>query len=81
MKKEKIGFRTMRTVEGHTIHLIEEEGQLAKPHCTTGPAFIYADESVSPEYYLYGLKYEKQKWKETLHATRRVKHSENFEAL
>lgn len=59
--------RTMNTACGKTISYIQTTGQVAKAHSTEGPAIIYPDvEAKSPEYYLYGIKYSKIKWKEAL---------------
>lgn len=82
MKKQDITERTIRTVDGHTIHVIEEEGKPSRPHSTTGPAFYYPDsENKDPEYYINGLRYEKSKWKEAVTISKRIKQTKDYEAL
>ena len=82
MKRQDLIERTIKTVDGHTIHVIEEEGKPARPHCTTGPAFYYPEsENREPEYYINGLKYEKSKWKETVAVSKRIRQSKDYEAL
>ena len=59
--------KTMRTVCGKTISYLTEEGKTPKMHSVTGPAIVYSEqENKSPEYYLYGIRYTKQRWKELL---------------
>ena len=53
-------LRTIHTTEGHTIHAIVVKDGRILPHSLTGPAFIYPDNT--KEYYIYGLKYNKQAW-------------------
>lgn len=61
------GIKTMKTVCGKTISYLTEEGKTPKMHSATGPALIYSEqENKAPEYYLYGIKYTKQRWKELL---------------
>ena len=57
--------RTMRTTCGKTISYFQEGDGIAKAHSLEGPAFIYSkEENKSPEYYIYGIKYTKQRWQE-----------------
>jgi hypothetical protein len=57
----------MKTVCGKQITYLQTDGQNNKMHCTDGPALIYAEsEKKAPEYYLFGIKYSKAKWKELL---------------
>jgi hypothetical protein len=59
--------KTIKTVCGKTITYMQEEGKTAKMHSTTGPALVYSEgENKTSEYYLYGIKYTKQRWKELL---------------
>jgi hypothetical protein len=61
------GIKTIKTICGKTITYLQEEGKTARAHSTTGPAIVYSEEeNKSPEYYLYGVKYTKQRWKELL---------------
>ena len=52
MKKTTYGV--MKTIDGITIHYIQDPGQNRKPHNFNGPAMIYADGK--EEYYINGLK-------------------------
>ena len=52
MKKTTYGV--MKTIDGITIHYIQDPGQNRKPHNLNGPAMIYADGR--EEYYINGLK-------------------------
>lgn len=77
--KPKTLFRTLKSVDGTVIHLIEEEGRNPRPHNITGPAMIYPAESKkSDEYYLYGIKYQKEKWLELSGPLRRSKPKDDF---
>lgn len=80
MAKLRTDYRTIRATSGHVIHVIEEEGVLARPHSITGPAFFYPEEEgKSPEYYIHGVKYDKNKWKEIVQQMKRSKPSEDFD--
>ena len=82
MKNSDLSFRTIKTIQGHTIHVIEEEGKPARPHCTTGPAFYYPEsDKKDPEYYLNGLKYEKSKWKDAITVSKRARPVKDYEAI
>jgi hypothetical protein len=52
MKKTTYGV--MKTIDGITIHYVQDPGQNRKPHNLNGPAMIYADGK--EEYYINGLK-------------------------
>ena len=52
MKKTTYGV--MKSIDGTTIHYIQDPGQNRKPHNLTGPAMIYPDGK--EEYYINGLK-------------------------
>lgn len=61
------GVKTMKTICGKTISYLTEEGKTPKMHSVIGPAITYSEEeNKAPEYYLYGIKYTKQRWKELL---------------
>lgn len=77
--KSKSMFRTYKAVDGRTIHAIEEDGKPLKPHNIVGPAIIYPDQDKKPsEYYLFGIKYEKDKWLELSSPLRRSKPKDDF---
>ena len=60
-------IKTINTVCGKTITFIHNEGGRNQMHSTEGPAIIYPEsENKAPEYYLFGIKYSKSKWKELL---------------
>ena len=66
-------IRTMNTTCGKTVSYLEIDGQTAKMHSTTGPAVVYSDdESKAPEYYLFGIKYPKLKWKELVNLQKAI---------
>jgi len=57
--------RTMRTTCGKTISYFQEGDSVAKAHSFEGPAVIYPKEDgLTPEYYIYGIKYTKSRWQE-----------------
>jgi len=64
--------RTIKTACGKTISYLQTTGSPAvKAHSTEGPAITYPEhEGIAPEYYLYGIKYTKAKWKEALAQTK-----------
>lgn len=66
--------RTIKTVCGKTISYLQTTGDpVGKAHSTEGPAIIYPEhENIAPEYYLYGVKYTKTKWKEALSQAKTV---------
>lgn len=51
---KKTVYKSIKTPEGITIHLVIEPGENPKPHNLTGPAMIYPDGR--EEYYINGLK-------------------------
>ena len=51
---KKITYGVMKTIDGITIHYIQDPGQNIKPHNLKGPAMIYADGK--EEYYINGLR-------------------------
>ena len=51
---KKITYGVMKTIDGITIHYVQDPGQNRKPHNLNGPAMIYADGK--EEYYINGLK-------------------------
>jgi hypothetical protein len=64
-------IRTMNTACGKTLTYIETTGESNKLHSTEGPAFIYPkEEKKAPEYYLYGIKYSKNKWQELINSSK-----------
>lgn len=78
MKTRSI-VRTIKTICGKTITFLQVDGQNNRAHCTTGPAIIYPDsENKSPEYYLFGIKYSKTKWKELISAHKATPVNDNL---
>lgn len=69
--RTRSAVKTIKTVCGKVISYLQEEGRVARAHSTTGPAIVYSEEeNKAPEYYLYGVKYTKQRWKEALSKTK-----------
>ena len=61
--KVQIISKTMTTVCGKQITYIQRVGENAKPHSLEGPAIVYSDaEGLAPEYYIYGIRYNKAGW-------------------
>jgi hypothetical protein len=55
--------KTMTTVCGKQITYTQRVGENAKPHSLDGPAIVYPEaEGLAPEYYIYGIKYNKAGW-------------------
>jgi hypothetical protein len=63
-------YRTITTVEGHRIHLVELPGENPKPHSIHEAAFLYADGK--EEYYIYGLKRSYSEWQKAITFYRKV---------
>lgn len=64
-------IKTFNTVCGKTISYIQEVGQIAKAHSTTGPAIVFPkDEKKTPEYYLFGIKYSKADWQDLINQSK-----------
>lgn len=77
--KSKSMFRILKAIDGRTIHILEEDDKPGKPHCITGPAIIYPEsDKKASEYYLFGIKYEKDRWTELSSALRKSKPKEDF---
>lgn len=58
-------FKTLRTVEGTVMHLFCQPGKNPVPHSIDGPAIKYPKSAKrSDEYFIYGVKYSKDKWLE-----------------
>ena len=71
--------RTMKTLCGKSISYIQETGQIAKAHSTTGPAITYPkEEKKSPEYYLFGIKYSRTDWQDLLNQTKAMPVADAF---
>jgi hypothetical protein len=57
--------KTMRTTCGKTISYVLYGPGNGKIHSLTGPALIYPEsEETASEYYIYGIKYKKDRWQE-----------------
>jgi hypothetical protein len=52
--------KLIKTTCGHEFVVLENTGKTFKPHSTQRPAVIYPDGL--EEYYLYGIKYDKNTW-------------------
>lgn len=63
----KSTVKTIQTICGKTISYLETTGQPNKMHSVEGPAITYPEaENKVPEYYIHGIKYTKQQWKELI---------------
>ena len=72
-------IKTFNTICGKTITYSQDTGQVAKAHCTTGPAIVYTkDEKKAPEYYLFGIKYSKSAWQDLVNQTKVVPTGDGF---
>ena len=68
----KSTIRTIKTVCGKTITFLQE-GDRSKMHSMEGPAIIYPEsENRAPEYYLFGVRYSKAKWKELISQSKAI---------
>lgn len=56
--------KTMRSTCGKTISYILYKPGYGKVHSLTGPAIVYKDDEFRSEYYIYGIKYKKDRWQE-----------------
>ena len=71
--------RTMKTVCGKTVTFLQVDGQPNKAHNIEGPAIVYPDsEKKAPEYYLFGIKYSKARWKELISAHKATSHTDSL---
>lgn len=79
MSKRDNTFRTIRTVEGHVIHVYQDEEGKVKPHSFTEPAMQFAKgDGRSDEYYIFGIKYSYDKWLELSRSVRRSEVKEDL---
>jgi hypothetical protein len=79
MAKKDTIYRTIKTIEGTTIHIYEDEKGAIKPHCATGPAILYGKgQNKQDEYYLFGVKYDYDKWLELSRPLRKARTQEDF---
>ena len=79
MAKKESSFRTLTTVDGITFHLYEDDQGAVKPHSATGPSIIYPKSIAKPdEYYIYGVKYDFDKWLELSRPLRKTLSKEDF---
>jgi hypothetical protein len=80
MAKKDVSYRTIRTVEGITLNIFEDEKGITKPHCATGPAILYPKGYNKPdEYYLFGIKYDYDKWLELSRPLRKGRTQEDLQ--
>jgi hypothetical protein len=79
MPKKDASYRTIKTIEGIVMHVYEDEKGIVKPHCPTGPAILYPKGHNKPdEYYIFGVKYDYDKWIELSRPLRRSVTKEDF---
>ncbi len=79
MPKKDSSYRTIKTIEGIVMHVYEDEKGIVKPHCPTGPAILYPKGQNKPdEYYIFGVKYDYDKWLELSRPLRRSVTKEDF---
>ena len=80
MAKKEPQYRTIKTVENIVLKIYEDDKGIVKPHCPTGPAIMYPKEYNKPdEYYLFGIKYEYDKWLELSRPLRKAKPEEDLQ--
>lgn len=80
MPKKDPTYRTIRTIEGITMHLFEDDRGITKPHCPTGPAILYSKaQNKQDEYYLFGVKYDYDKWLELSRPLRKAATKEDLQ--
>lgn len=78
-KKETI-YRTIHTIEGITMHIFEDDKGVTKPHCATGPAILYSKKQrKQDEYYIFGVKYDYDKWLELSRPLRKAEPKEDLQ--
>lgn len=78
-RKDSI-YRTINTIDGTTIHFYQDDKGLAKAHSSTGPAIMYSKaQGMSDEYYLYGIKYNYDRWLELSRPLRRASAGEDLQ--
>jgi hypothetical protein len=80
MPKKDTGHRTIKTVEGIVLNIYEDDKGLSKPHCPTGPAIMYPKGfNKQDEYYLFGVKYDYDKWLELSRPLRKTTTQEDLQ--
>ncbi len=58
-------FKTLKSPDGVILQAYIAPGKPAVPHSLEGPAIKYPKEmKKTDEYYIYGIKYSKEKWLE-----------------
>jgi len=58
-------FKTYKSPDGTILHVYLAPGKPSVPHSLDGPAIKYPKGSKKQdEYYIYGIKYTKEKWTE-----------------
>lgn len=78
-KKDSI-YRTIKTIEGITIHVFEDDKGIIKPHSASGPAILYPKGENKPdEYYIFGTKYNYDKWLELSRPLRKATTKEDLQ--
>lgn len=73
MAKKDNGYRTIKTIEGIVFQVYEDDKGVVKAHSTKGPAVQYPKSEAKPdEYYIFGIKYDYDKWLELSRPFRRA---------
>jgi hypothetical protein len=60
---KEVGTQRLKTADGTIVHYIDIDG-VNKVHNWDGAAFIPQGNKRQAEYYLFGIKYTKDKWLE-----------------
>ena len=73
MGKKDAAYRTIKTIEGITFHVYEDDQGKIKPHSPKEAAVQYPkSEGKADEYYIFGVKYDYDKWLELSRPFRRA---------
>jgi hypothetical protein len=73
MGKKDAAYRTIKTIEGTIFHVYEDDQGKIKPHSPKVAAVQYPKSEAKPdEYYLFGIKYDYDKWLELSRPFRRA---------
>ena len=79
MAKKDTTYRSIKTIEGTILNIYEDSKGVTKPHCPTGPAILYPKgHNKLDEYYLFGIKYDYDKWLELSRPFRKSTTKEDF---
>ena len=68
---EQSEFKTIKTPDGVILHVFKQPGKNPIPHSLDGPAIKYPKTMKRvDEYFIYGVKYTKDKWLEAKNTTK-----------